>query len=478
MSIAWRFAAALFVPIILVMAGVCGECAQATSTAGSLIPLSAAYERLIRQVSPSVVQILATGYETAQGASQSDNAGLVLSEQQALGSGVIVAPDGYVVTNAHVVRNAQQIRVVLPPQQSSGAAVGAPGGFRARTFPARVVGIAPEIDLALLKFDATGLQALPFAQYADLRQGEIVFAFGSPAGLGNSVTAGIVSAVARQIDPDSPLVYIQTDAAINPGNSGGALVNTQGQLVGVNTFILSESGGSEGLNFAIPSGLVAVAYPQLRKYGHIHRGQVGIAAQTITSALAEGLGLARDWGVVVSDVLPGGPADKAGVKPQDIILSVDGRAINSLPLFFYSSLVHPAGTPLALQVLRGSQTLKFTMPVIEPVHPLDPLMSIVNPQNNLVRQLGILGMDVSSKLGDIVQDLRVPSGVIVIARAPEPGSPNLGLTTGDVIHAVNGKAITSLNELRNAMDGIKPDAAVVLQVESDGRMSYLAFHAQ
>lgn len=470
-------ATACLASFLLLMVGAQHVNAQIQSRTGSLIQLSAAYERLIQQVSPSVVQILATGYGPTEAGGQ-NNAGLVLGRQHTLGSGVIVDPNGYVITNAHVVSGAQEIRVVLPPQQISGAVVQRPAGFRARTLPARVVGVAKEIDLALLKVDTTGLHALPLANYADLRQGEIVFAFGSPAGLGNSVTAGIVSAVGRQMDPDSPLIYIQTDAAINRGNSGGPLVNAQGQLVGINTFILSESGGNEGLNFAIPSGLVAVAYRQLREYGHIHRGQVGIAAQTITPVLAEGLGLARDWGVIVSDVQPGGPADKAGVKPQDIILSADGRAVNSLPVFLYRSLVHPAGQPLALTVLRGSQVLQFTMPVIEPRHPVDELIGMVSPKNNLVPQLGILGVNVTSELGDMVEDLRVRSGVMVVARADTPGGPNLGLTTGDVIHAVNGRPIQSLVELRSALGGIKPDGAVVLQVERAGRLTYLAFHVE
>jgi serine protease Do len=471
-----RLAAVLAVPIVLVAAARSGESAQRGPATDSLAQLSAAYERLIQKVSPSVVQILATGYLPARSSSQ-DNAGLVLAQQQALGSGVVVDPNGYIMTNAHVVRGTQSIQVVFPPQQATGAAVAAPAGFKSRILAARVVGIAPMIDLALLKVNATGLRPLPFARYPNLRQGEIVFAFGSPGGLADSVTSGIVSAVARQVDPDSPLIYIQTDAAVNPGNSGGPLVDTQGQLVGINTFILSKSGGSEGLNFAIPSGLVAATYPQLRQYGHIHRGRVGIAAQSITPALAEGLGLARDWGVMVSDVLPGGPADRAGVRSQDIVLSVDGRPVNSLPVFLYRSLVHPAATPLTLAVLRGSQVMNFSMPVIEPVHPLDPLMSEMNPRTNLVPQLGILGIDANSSLGDLVQNLRVPSGVIVVASAPLPGSPNLGLTTGDVIHAVNETTVRSLVELRSALEAIKPDGAVVLQVERSGHITYLAFRA-
>ena len=149
-----------------------------------------------------------------------------------------------------------------------------------------------------------------------IRQGELVFAFGSPEGLRNSVTMGVVSSVARQPDPDSPTIYIQTDAPINPGNSGGPLVNVDGELVGLNTFILTESGGSQGLGFAIPSAVVASAYPQLRKYGHLHRGLIGFSMQAITPALAAGLGLSRTSGVMVSDVMPGSAAEAAGIAVQ------------------------------------------------------------------------------------------------------------------------------------------------------------------
>src|SRR6059058_1590604 len=153
-----------------------------------------------------------------------------------------------------------------------------------------------------------------------LHQGELVFAFGSPEGLRNSVTMGIVSAVARQSDPDSPLVYIQTDAPINHGSSGGPLVNVNGELVGINTFVMNGS-GNQGLGFAIPGVLVQMAYPKLRQYGHMHRGEIGILLQTITPTLAQGLGLGQDVGTMVSDVAPGSPAAAAGLRPQDIVLT-------------------------------------------------------------------------------------------------------------------------------------------------------------
>ena len=174
-----------------------------------------------------------------------------------------------------------------------------------KTYEARIVGVTREIDLAVIKIEAHGLPALSIQNPAMARQGEMVFAFGSPEGLRNTVTMGVVSAVARQPDPDSPLVYVQTDTPINPGNSGGPLVNADRRTVGINTFILSTSGGNQGLGFAIPAGVVALAYPQLLKYGHIHQPEIGAIVQSITPELAAGLHLQRDFGVIVSDVTPG-----------------------------------------------------------------------------------------------------------------------------------------------------------------------------
>ena len=185
-----------------------------------------------------------------------------------------------------------------------------------RRCPAKIESSSPressasprELDLALLKVDNMKLPALPLATYSQVRQGETVFAFGSPIGLRNSLTHGLVSAVARQVDPDSPLIYIQTDAPINPGNSGGPLVNIRGEVVGVNTFIVSQSGGSDGLGFAVPSATARTAIRQLKQFGQLRRQEVGMSLQTITPTMASSLVLARDYGVIVSDVWPGGPA--------------------------------------------------------------------------------------------------------------------------------------------------------------------------
>src|SRR5450631_1190360 len=239
--------------------------------------LSESVQQLAQRVSMSVVQVLVTGYGSVDDGSKGET-GLVIARQRSIGSGAIIDADGYIVTNAHVVAGAQRVQVVLPDPVTDGRA-GSLTAETGRTVDARIVGTAQDIDLALLKVEAPGLRPLPLADYDKVRQGELVFAFGSPVGLRNSVTMGVVSAVLRQPDPDSPTVYIQTDAPINPGNSGGPLVNVDGELVGLNTFVVSESGGSQGLGFAIPSAVVAAAYPTLRTYGHLRRGIVGIEVQ-------------------------------------------------------------------------------------------------------------------------------------------------------------------------------------------------------
>ena len=254
------------------------------------------------RVTPSIVQVQVTGYR-ATDEKNPDQTG-VIGRQRSLGSGVIVDPDGYIITNAHVVKGAQSVRVVLTPVTAGDSQVRASLGLGEHSPPieAKIVGIAPTIDLALLKIDQKNLPAIPFADYTKLKKGELVLAFGNPEGLENSVSMGVVSAVARQADPDVPSVYIQTDAPINPGNSGGPLINTSGQLVGINTFIFTESGGSQGLGFAIPSSVVEFVYRELRKSGRVHRSVIGAVLQDITPDLANGLSLAKQRGVIVSDV--------------------------------------------------------------------------------------------------------------------------------------------------------------------------------
>jgi serine protease Do len=249
--------------LVLAASGVFGQ------TAGDL---SASLEATARLVAPTVVEIFATSYVPAQGVVPR-TADLV-STQRASGSGVIVDSDGYILTNAHVVRGAQRLRVELS-MPSAGRSILATGS---RTVSGQIVGMDLETDLALIKVDEHNLPALSFGDSDGLRPGQLVLAFGSPLGFHNSVSLGVISAVARQLDPESPMIYVQTDASINPGSSGGPLVYLSGRLVGINTLIISQAGGDEGLGFSAPSNIARTVYEQIRKTGRVRRGDIGVRA--------------------------------------------------------------------------------------------------------------------------------------------------------------------------------------------------------
>jgi serine protease Do len=432
-------------------------------------------EALTRQVSPAVVQILVTGYAAVDQHGRTDTA--LIGRQRTLGSGFVVDPEGYIITNAHVVEGAVKVRVVLFSSENS---VSPHATLRSKptTMDARVVGVHAETDLALLKIEASGLPSLPFGRYQDVHQGQMVFAFGSPEGLSNSVTMGVVSSIARQPDPDRPMVYIQTDAPINPGNSGGPLVDVSGKVVGINAYILTEGGGNEGLGFAIPSGVVRRIYEQLRKQGHVHREEIGASVQTITSTIAAGLGLPQDYGVIVSDVLPKGPADAAGLKIGDIILTLDKRPVINVPQFAAAFQWREDPAPLQLEVVRAGQKVPLEIPVVEVQDSMDRLADSLDPVKGLISQLGIIGVQIDSKIAEMVPDLRLGSGVIVAARTNFAASVDSGLETGDVIHSLNGTDIISLDALNAGIKGIKPGDPVVLQIERDGKLQFLAFEME
>jgi len=437
--------------------------------------LNSAIEQLTARISPAVVQIVVTGYGTVDESSRGQTA--LITREQAIGSGVIVDSDGYIMTNAHVVEGAQRIHVALPMASVDFPDQIAPAG-KQRMVEARLVGLHKETDLALIKIDETGLPTLSLGSRRPVHQGELVFAMGSPQGLENSVTMGVVSSVARQADPNRPMVYIQTDAPINPGNSGGPLVDSDGYVVGINTFILSSAGGSEGLGFAIPARIVQFVYESLRKYGHVHRIEVKAGAQTITEILAKGLGLAQSWGVVIDDVTPGGPAEAGGVKIGDIVVRADGRPIGTLPAFTAALYLHPLDETLKLEVLRGTEHKTLYIAALEMKDPMDALPDLANTRENLVSRLGILALTLDEKLRSMVGTLRIPTGVVVVGRVANFLTAATGLETGDVIHSVNGTPIDSLSSLREALRQIKPHDAVVLQVERAEGLRWLPFEME
>jgi serine protease Do len=447
---------------------------SATERIDPLLQLNGSVESLVRRVSHSVVQVIVTSYGPVE-KSRTDT-DLVLGRQRSMGSGVAIAADGYIITNAHVVTNARRVQVILPGASDDPAGRSSPA--RGRTVDAAIVGVAPEIDLALLKVSGAALPALPLAPYGSVHQGELVFAFGSPEGLRNSVTMGIVSAVARQRDPDNPMVYVQTDAPINHGSSGGALVNVKGELVGINTFILSDSGGSQGMGFAIPGALVQIAYPKLRKFGHLHRGEVGMLLQTVTPTLAEGLHLTQDWGAMISDVAGGSPAETAGLKVKDIVLQIDDTPVDSVPTIAFELFTRSAGDTVRLRVLRGRDTFVVDVPVAERPHDIDRLTDLIQP-DNVVQKLGIFGVALDRDNARLAVASRAPFGVVVVGHTQDEGDrPDTGLVTGDTIHTLNDTLITSVADLCAALDRLAPRSAVVLHIERNGQFIFLPFELE
>jgi serine protease Do len=462
--------------------------AQAQSGSGRngiavLDQFSDSVQALATRVAPSVVQITVSRY-APRDEGESGRTGVVLGRQQSVGSGMIIDPDGYIVTNAHVVANALRIRVARAVQSTPAA--GKPDQTITETLAqalapeidATLVGVFKELDLALIKIPANKLPALHFADYRKLRQGQVVFAFGSRRGLGNSMSMGVVSSVARQPDPDSPFIFIQTDAPINPGDSGGPLVNTAGEIVGMDTFILTQSGGSEGIGFAIPSTLIELASSQLRKYGHMHRQLIGVGVQTITPTLASALGLPRDSGVLISDITPGSPAEGSNVKLNDIVAAVDGRRVENVPMFTTALLSHPPGQKVKLDVLRGGETLSLEVPAVEESHDSDRLSDLIDPDKNRVRQLGVIGIAIDKQTEAMLPGLRGPYGVVVAALSASSAASPAGLEVGDVIHEVNGTVVSSVDALRGAMEKFKRGDAVALFIERDGKLQYQAFEIE
>jgi serine protease Do len=436
---------------------------------------SESVQQLSDTVTKSVVQVLTTGYGLSTDTEKNDTS--YLEAQRGIGAGVVLSPDGYIITNAHVVEGARKITVRLQglDKQTGGRLpVSPPHG----PIEAKLVGIDRLSDLAVLKIDMTGLPPLQLADSNDLKQGQVVFAFGSPLGLQNSVSMGVVSATARQIDPDKPDIYIQTDAPINPGNSGGPLVDVDGQVVGINTFILSESGGNEGLGFAIPSDVVRTVYEQIRTEGHVHRGQIGVYLKAITPELAEGLHLPTDQGVLLEDVVPGGGAGKAGLKVGDIVVSIGGKPVTDVRHFAVDLYSYKVGQNADIGVLRDGQVQKIPVKVAERADDPERFADMVTGPDNLVNRLGIVGVTMNEQLREALGDPRIPGGVLVAARTPSSTLLGHGPQPGDIIHAVNGRPIQDLVQLKQNLHRMKPGDTIVLQIERSGLLNYLVLESE
>ena len=385
--------------------------------------------------------------------------------EHGIGSGVIISPDGYIVTNDHVVDGAMEMRVTLNDR---------------RVLTAKLVGVDKLTDLAVVKVDAHDLPSIAWGNSADLKPGQTVLAFGSPFGyFQDSVTRGIVSAVNRdnpyKDDARKPGGYIQTDAAINPGNSGGALVNAHGELVGINTFIISNSGSFAGAGFAIPSQIVRATAEQLIKTGTVHHGYLGISLNDVTPANASFFNLKTATGAIVAQVTPDSPASRAGLKNGDVIDALNGQKIENGSALQVAVSETAPGTTIELGVLRNGNPQTLSVKVGE----FHKNTEVASDDNAPGAQKGKLGLAVAELTPDVRQQLHIPSqvqGVAVENVRPASPAEDAGLASGDVILEVNRKAVSSPQQFVDEAHATPDGKDILLLVWSQGNATYRVLH--
>jgi serine protease Do len=390
---------------------------------------------------------------------------------QSAGSGVVVDPSGYIVTNNHVVEGATQITVTLNDR---------------REFSAKIIGTDPKTDLAVIKIEAKDLPTLKWAEYEKLQVGDLVLAVGSPFGLSSTVTLGIISALGRgNVGIADYEDFIQTDAAINPGNSGGALVNMNGDLIGINTAIFSRTGGSEGVGFAIPSSIALDIVDSLLRTGKVVRGWMGVAIQEITSALAKSFKLPEDRkGVLISDVNESGPSHAAGIKRGDVVVAFNGKEIQSVSQLRNLVARTMVGKDAQVKVLRDGKEQMINVKVAE--RPSDEVLArkepvppkeqgeTIKPPDNVLASLRVQALD-----NALMSQLNIPAkttGVVITSVAPGGQAEAAGLQRGDVIQEVNHETVKTLDDYQKAANKIQKDDLAVLLVNRQGNSLFVAIN--
>lgn len=372
----------------------------------------------------------------------------------ALGSGVIVSSDGYIVTNYHVVRDSEEIKVVLSDK---------------REFKGKVIGSDPKTELSIVKIDATNLTTLPWGNSDKLKVGELVFAVGNPFGLSQTVTMGIVSAIGRaNVGITDYEDFIQTDAAINPGNSGGALVNVRGEIIGINTAIFSTTGGYQGVGFAISSDMVKSVMESLIKNGRVVRGWLGVSIQKITPELAKQFDLREENGALVGDVIDNSPAEKAGLKRGDVIIEYDGKRIDEPHILRNMVANTIPGEERKVKVIRDKRAMSFTVTIGE--LPADMQLSSIGEYQNVMKGIGV--QDINP---DIAKKLKIPERIKgVIVTDVDDESPAAGiLMQGDVIQDINRKKISGMKDYKEVVSKIKSEEDVLLLVYRNGSSLFI-----
>jgi Do/DeqQ family serine protease len=380
-------------------------------------------------------------------------------KQHALGSGVIVGADGYILTNNHVVAGADDVRVEMTD---------------GRTLAAKVVGTDKASDLALIKVDASGLNPIALANSDNVQVGDVVLAVGNPLGVGQTVTMGIISAKGRSTQAGSGTYedFLQTDAPINQGNSGGALVNTKGELVGINSQIVSESGGNIGIGFAIPSNMAKHVMDDLRKDGRVRRAQLGVTVQAMTSDMAASLGLTQVGGAIVSSVTPGSAADHAGIKQGDVIESFNGQGIHDTNSLRNHVADAEPGSSASVTLLRNGSEKTLTVKLDE-ANVDKTAVADAEPGRDDKTGLGVTVEPLTPELAARVGAPKDAHGMVVEDVNPEGRAAAAGLQSGDVIEQVNRQPVQSVDDLRAAMKnaGNKP---VLLLIGRQGHDLFMA----
>lgn len=443
----------------------------------SITSLSDEIRGLTRSVSPAVVQIYTSSFGALMGSLPQGAA--LFGKQQATGSGIILDPKGYILTNNHVVAGAKRVQVRLSPRAlgvDAGSSILETGG---NIVGAQVVGVDKETDLAVLKINLTDLPYLTLGDSDEVFQGQLVFAFGSPMGLNNSVSFGVVSTVARQLERDNPMIYIQSDVAINPGNSGGPLVNARGEVVGVNTLIFTQSGGSEGLSFSVPSNIAKNIFNQIRATGRVKRGIIGVYPQTLNPWLAKPLGLEKQWGVILGDVFPNGPARDAGLQVGDIILSLDGKPMENARQFEVNLYSKQIGGKVSLEVMRDGKKFTKEVKVVERVEPDYRFYEMITAERNLVKKLGILALDLDKDSARLLPfKPRATEGVIVAALAVDVSLLGEHFMPGDVVYKLNGQPVKGMRSLKNLVKELEYGVSAAFHLERGGMMRYLIMQVE